>query len=213
MLRRDKSQDGGSRSKSRFSVLGALSSGPKSGYDIKKATEASTGHFWAESYGNLYPLLKRLEREGLVSRRTVTQAGRPDRRVYRLTEAGTREFREWLTEAVEPAVVRNELLLKLFYGGQVPTEVSQEHVKRFRARQLSLLDTYRRVAAWLEREHAGDRELPFWLITLGYGRRHAEAMLSWCDDTLAVLESIDATGRATDGARPTPDRTPREGAE
>jgi PadR family transcriptional regulator AphA len=184
------------RAKSRFSILGVLSGGPKSGYDIKKMTEVSTSHFWAESYGNLYPTLRRLERDGLVSSELVGQEGRPDKRVYRLTESGRTAFRTWLAEPVEPAPVRNELLLKLFFGAAAPVEVSRRHLEGWRKRQAELLKTYRSVEAWLTGDHADDPELPFWLITLNYGRNNAEAVLRWCDESLATLPDASAGERS-----------------
>ena len=66
-------------SKSKWAILGILSMGPNSGYDIKKFTEEVLSHFWRESYGNVYPLLARLLAEGLVSRQTERQKGRPER--------------------------------------------------------------------------------------------------------------------------------------
>ncbi|MEX2541574.1 MAG: PadR family transcriptional regulator [Trueperaceae bacterium] len=178
------------RGKSRYSILGVLSSGPKSGYDIKKMTESSTAHFWAESYGNLYPTLRRLESEGLVASQLLPQEGRPDKRVYRLTGPGRNAFREWLAEPVEEAPVRNELLLKLFFGAQAPIAVSRYHLERIRARQLELLETYRGVERWLASEHAGHPELPFWLMTLAYGRHHSQALLDWSSESLAGLANV-----------------------
>jgi PadR family transcriptional regulator AphA len=184
------------RGKSRYSILGALSSGPKSGYDIKKMTEVSTGHFWAESYGNLYPTLRRLEGDGLVEAELRPQRGKPDRRVYRLTEAGRHAFSGWLGEPVESAPVRNELLLKLFFGHQAPAEVSAGHIESFRARQAGLLETYRGLEEWLRREHEDAPELPYWLMTLAFGRSSTEGALRWCDESLAVLEALEQRGRS-----------------
>ncbi|MGH9601902.1 MAG: PadR family transcriptional regulator, partial [Terriglobales bacterium] len=44
----------------RFALLGLLSLGPQSGYDLKKRMEQSIAHFWSESYGQIYPTLRRL---------------------------------------------------------------------------------------------------------------------------------------------------------
>jgi PadR family transcriptional regulator AphA len=159
-------------------------------------TEVSTSHFWAESYGNLYPTLRRLERDGLVSSEIVGQEGRPDKRVYRPTERGRTAFREWLAEPVEPAPVRNELLLKLFFGAAAPAEVSRRHLQGFRERQAELLKTYRSIEAWLTGDHADDPELPYWLITLSYGRHIAEAALRWCDESLAGLPEASTRERS-----------------
>ena len=52
----------------------------------------SIGHFWSESYGQIYPGLKRLAADGLVEKKTERQKGRPDRHLYSLTEEGREEL-------------------------------------------------------------------------------------------------------------------------
>lgn len=67
-------------------LLGLLEIEPLSGYDLGLVIRASVGHFWNESYGQIYPNLKRLEAEGFVTSKTERQKGKPDRRVYSITE-------------------------------------------------------------------------------------------------------------------------------
>lgn len=50
---------------------------PMTGYDMKRFCEQSLVHFWHESYGNLYPRLKRLERKGLIRGRKEAREGVP----------------------------------------------------------------------------------------------------------------------------------------
>jgi PadR family transcriptional regulator AphA len=54
----------------------------------------SVGHFWNESYGQIYPNLKKLASEGLVSRKTERQKGKPDRHVYSITDKGRERLKE-----------------------------------------------------------------------------------------------------------------------
>src|ERR671938_2098997 len=106
-----------------------------SGYDLKQVIEASTRNFWNESYGQISPVLRELTAGGLTVREDESKESGRARHVYSLTPRGREELRRWLTSPVERQQVRNELLLKLFFGAQVPTEVSIEHVESFRARQ------------------------------------------------------------------------------
>src|SRR5260370_38491835 len=69
-------------------LLGLLSLGPMSGYDIRQLIPRSIGHFWSESYGQIYPGLKRLAAAGLVEKKTQRRKGKPDRHVYSLTPEG-----------------------------------------------------------------------------------------------------------------------------
>ncbi len=173
--------------KSQFAILGILGLGPRSGYDIKKMTDLSTRHFWSENYGNLYPTLKRLEHEGLVTVERRAGDGKPDRKVYTVTDAGREVLQGWLEAPTEAAPPRNELLLKLFLGRQAPPEVSRAHLERFYAEQGELIATYEGIERRLETEQAGDPNLPYWLLTLSYGRFQAEALRRWSEHSLEVL--------------------------
>ncbi len=70
-----------------YVILGMLSFGPKSGYEIKGLVDKSTRFFWAASYGQIYPELKRLAAAGLVTGADASQGGRR-RTVYELTDEG-----------------------------------------------------------------------------------------------------------------------------
>ena len=92
-------------------LLGMLSLCPMSGYELRKLIGESIGNFWAESYGQIYPTLKRLEKAELVRSAEGERAGS---KVYSLTEAGSARLREWLGVAPKRQVPRSDLLLKLF---------------------------------------------------------------------------------------------------
>src|SRR5258708_30377555 len=87
-------------SSSKFALLGVLSLKPCSGYDIKQFVKGSIGHFWNESYGRIYPLLKELAKEGLiVQQRGAKTSGRPERRAYSVTPKGEAALRHWLADS------------------------------------------------------------------------------------------------------------------
>src|ERR1700754_2500461 len=73
-------------------ILGMLASGRRTGYDIKAFVDRTTRYFWAASYGQIYPELKRLEGQGLVRGQSEPSGGRA-RTAYELTEAGAAALR------------------------------------------------------------------------------------------------------------------------
>ena len=129
--------------KTKYAVLGLLAYAPMSGYDVKRIYAQSLGNFWSESYGHIYPILKRLEDEGLATRSVEHQDGKPDRNVYTITELGREELHRWLAQPLDPHKERVELLLKLFHGWEVGPAVMIEHVKRTRAEHEALLQEVR----------------------------------------------------------------------
>ncbi len=181
--------------KSKYAVLGMLSICPMSGYDIKKRIEGSISNFWSESYGQIYPILKRLVSEQFVTKTVERHSGKPDRHVYALTEQGRKELQRWLTEGIVPKVERNELLLRLFFGEEVASTVSSEHVEKYKELQLQLLEKYRAIEKEIKAEYANDSNLPYWLMTLRYGQHVSQALLQWCDETLVALNKIGKAER------------------
>jgi PadR family transcriptional regulator AphA len=164
-----------------------------SGYDLKQVIESSTRNFWNESYGQIYPVLKELTASGLTVREDERKDTGRARHVYSLTSQGRDELHRWLSSPVERQQVRNELLLKLFFGAQVPVEANIQHVERFRARQQRALQRYQEAESAMNvREAPDDPNRKHWLITLNYGRYQAEAAIKWCEETLAELRR-DAT--------------------
>ena len=99
-------------------ILGFLGKGPRSGYEIKQSVEASTRFFWAASYGQIYPELRRLEAAGLVRGEAESVGARP-RRVFHLTEAGMAALRAWLRGAPEVLELRHEGMLGAFFAGSL----------------------------------------------------------------------------------------------
>ena len=98
--------------KTRFALLGMLTLQPMSGYDIRKTVDASIAHFWNESYGQIYPMLKGKAREGLVRGKADRKAAR-NRQVYAITASGRATLERWLVDPPGRELVRNQLLLKL----------------------------------------------------------------------------------------------------
>lgn len=96
-------------------VLALLTDEPSYGYELKASFEEAIGPQWGEiNIGHLYQVLERLVRDGLVSKRVVTQSDRPDKNVYRITKRGRSELDAWLKEAFVPqSGYRDDFFLKL----------------------------------------------------------------------------------------------------
>src|SRR4051812_38737689 len=106
-------------------ILGMIRLGKTNGYEIKQLVDVSTRRFWAASYGQIYPELKRLEDAGLIEGEDAPAGGR-QRRSYRLTAAGEQELHEWLVshEGTPRLGGRGEGVLRFFFArAESPPEV------------------------------------------------------------------------------------------
>jgi DNA-binding PadR family transcriptional regulator len=176
--------------RSKFAILGILSMGPMSGYDIKKIYEKSIGNFWSESYGQIYPLLKVLVDQGFATNSIEKQVGKPDRHVYSLTDSGRDELGRWLVEPVKDQIGRVEIALKLFFGHQVSPEDNIRQVDHFEEMRNREILALRATEERLKTEQANNPHLPYMLATVSYGQHVNQALIHWCEETRSVLNEL-----------------------
>jgi DNA-binding PadR family transcriptional regulator len=172
-----------------YVILGMLGWRPMTGYEIKALVDRSTRFFWAASYGQIYPELRRLAERGLIEREKTPQGGRR-RNVYRLTPDGGRELRTWLRRDPEVFELRDEGLLKLFFAGAAGRESA-----------IATLDAKRRgherAVARLEEIAATKPPQGYAALVLRYGIECNAWMADWCERTTKALEADTATERRT----------------
>ena len=179
-------------------VLGALTVMPMTGYALREAIRDVLGHFWSESFGQIYPTLARLERNGLVKR---TDSARTGSSTFRITPAGRRRLRELLAQPIQPVPPRNGLMLRLFFGRQLGPEACRELVLEAKTEAERNLVELAAIRQELDQEveHAEDR--PYWLLTVSAGEHSARAAIAWADEALAALDAIAANERSTTEGR------------
>lgn len=171
-------------------LLGLLTIEPMSGYDLGLTIRASVGHIWNESYGQIYPNLKKLASDGCVSSKMERQKGKPDRRIYSITEKGRERLRKWLAVPPQPEIPRNEMLLKLFFGEQVPAQILIRYVERMAEERRALLELLERS----EHEEIDKNQhypgTPYWRMAAHFGQMEMRAHLRWAEETLTELNKI-----------------------
>ena len=182
-------------SRTAYVILGLLSTQPNlsgSGYEIHKAIEDNFGSFWGESYGQIYPTLKRLAAEGLISPSKSTNTSKKRRQAYALTDAGRACLREWLALPFQNDPPRNEFLLKLFFGGEAAPGVALAHARELQERNRRTLATLEGIESMAREIHSPNPNKPYWMLTLGLGLTLTRAALDWGESALAELAAMEA---------------------
>ena len=148
---------------------------------IKNFVDKTTRHFWAASYGQIYPELKRLEEEGLVRGRPEPTGGRA-RTVFELTDAGRAALQAWLgsdTELMDE--LRDEGMLKLFFSDSVSPQLRIDNIRAKRQR------CERKLAQLRELEPHASQGPKGPYLTLQLGIRMQECVIDWCLSTEQAL--------------------------
>jgi DNA-binding PadR family transcriptional regulator len=175
-----------------YVILGLLSIAPKgSGYEIHKAIEDNFGSFWGESYGQIYPTLKRLAAEGLIEPCQPVTAPKKHRQEYALTGTGRASLQEWLALPFQNDPPRNEFLLKLFFGREAAPGVPIAHVRELNERNRRTLATLEGIEKMARGIQSQNPNMPYWMLTLGLGLAMTRAALAWGESALAELAALD----------------------
>jgi PadR family transcriptional regulator AphA len=172
--------------------LGMLTDGPASGYDLKKQFESSFAHFFAAGYGSIYPALSSLAENHLVECEEVPQEGKPDRKVYRITDAGRAFLSEALQNPCPCHKVRSEFLATMCFAHLMrPADI--ETVLDHRLEEIA---RYQAMFEQLENERMADWSEGMKFV-LGFGKAMASAMQSYINENRRHLEDDKPAEAAT----------------
>ena len=161
-------------SKTAYVILGMLRLGRRTGYEIKSLVDVSTRFFWAASYGQIYPELKRLEEAGLIDGEEDPSGGR-QRRAYSLTPSGEDALEAWiLSDSPLHFELRHEGILKLFFSDTFGPEAQVALLARMRIEHDRVGDQLRTIGATAAPTGAPGRVLDF-------GIAYQEFIVGWCE--------------------------------
>ena len=124
----------------RFPLLALLAGGPAHGYELKQAMEQQFGAVLPPlNAGQIYTTLSRLERDGLVTDDAVAQNGRPNKRVYRLTDKGRLELSGWVADSTPQPRLKDDFFIKLVLARAAGIADPHELIDRQRTAYLQAL--------------------------------------------------------------------------
>ncbi|MGX1724326.1 PadR family transcriptional regulator, partial [Bacillus haynesii] len=105
------------RNHTTYALLGLITAGYRTGYEMKQMIDQSLNHFWKISYGQIYPALRQLTETGWAAASPALSDKKPDRKEYLITDEGQKALQSWLEEPINDiASEKNEFLLKLFFS-------------------------------------------------------------------------------------------------
>jgi DNA-binding PadR family transcriptional regulator len=161
------------------SLLGFLSIGPMTGWDLDQWVASSIGNFWNVTRSQIYRELRTLTERGYVK---AGASGPRDTVPYAITSTGRKAFKSWIAQAPPPDVIRSRLLLTVFFGDHLDPAQLRDIVE----------SELRRHEGDLERYLALEQTLPesqrFPLATLRYGIRFERTTIEWLTELAELLD-------------------------
>jgi PadR family transcriptional regulator AphA len=179
----------------KHALLGFLSYGPKTGYDLKQAFDRSVKHFWNASLSQIYPALSTMEKAGFLTVEVEYQESRPNRKIYHITEEGKAELKKWMEEPIGLPSLNIAFLIKIFFGSGLKKEEIIPQLRHYQDLYSGRLKAYRgEVRETLEAgiEKSGrDLDGEFWRLTLEAGIAQDEAWVKWCTGAIKKIEELN----------------------
>jgi DNA-binding PadR family transcriptional regulator len=180
-------------------ILVSLCEQSGSGYELARRFDRSIGYFWAATHQQIYRTLRAMEVDGWVHVTPVVQQGRPDKKVYAVSDAGRVELARWIADPAQPARKRlgssvadnrtRDLAVKVRGAAYGDVEELRAQVAALRTERAELLDAYRQ----FEKRQFPDpgtlssSALHQYLVLRG-GIRAEESAVDWLDEVAAALK-------------------------
>jgi PadR family transcriptional regulator, regulatory protein AphA len=188
----------------REAILGLLAIRPMSGYDLTRSYQRALQQIWYAPLGQVYPTLRKMQKEGLLRFVVEIQKDRPNRKVYRLTSEGRRLLVRWLSMPAALPNMHHEFIHKLFLLNHIDVprraRLVQDYVERCHAWAKELRSIEQRLNASLDGPH-GDSAW-YQLLSLEHLRRIVECEAQSAQTIAArILTHPNTNARRPGGAR------------
>jgi DNA-binding PadR family transcriptional regulator len=176
-------------------ILVSLCEQSGSGYELTRRFDRSIGYFWSATHQQIYRTLRTMEADGWVAATVVAQQGRPDKKVYTVSDAGRAELARWINGPLHAGRTGEggvrELAVKLRGAAYGDRTALLEQVVALRAERAKVLDTYRgfEKTQFCDPTSLRDSALHHYLVLRG-GIRTEEGTIDWLDEIAAALQSL-----------------------
>ncbi|MFC5078815.1 hypothetical protein VTH8203_03440 [Vibrio thalassae] len=172
-------------------ILTVLSTRDATGYDITKEFSASIGYFWKASHQQVYRELNKMADKALVTCKLEPQEGKPDRKVYSITDSGRSALGEWFEQPTVHPTVRDEFSAKLAACAVQPSAAFRIQLEELIEESKKLVAHYREIeTAYYATPSTLDKNARLERLTLRRNLLARQAWLEWAEEALSELEAL-----------------------
>ncbi len=182
-----------SLNKSSYVILGLLSKHDYSGYELKRKIANFSSFYCSESNAQIYPVLKTLEAQGLLSSSLDVASGARNKRIYSITTEGKAELMKWLEKDCDAAVYREEFLVQLSLGQHLTKAQLIKKLQHYEQSTMEKLASTQVIINHIKEVHHGQPGEPYMLLTYDNIKTSLEAKLQWCRKVLKEYQGKNST--------------------
>lgn len=169
----------------RHAILVLLQDQEASGYDLAREFANSIGLVWNATHQQIYLELGKLNDQNMVKFRHIPQDGKPDKKLYRITEEGRDELIRWLRKPAAPPRIRDAFMVKIAGGALSDSSSILRELEDQADLRRERLSTFEALASKLD-EQGRDKDL-FTYLTLRRGILDQQAWLHWAEEVRSAL--------------------------
>ncbi len=176
-------------------MLGLLSKWEATGYDIKKEFDSFMSIFWHTHLSQIYPELNKLEKENLIESRMILQEGKPDKKLYSITDAGKKELSHWLEKPPETPNVKDSFLMQAFFMDNLSAKDVLFQLKHYQKQREARLEKLKQTLyeQWqqIKEKNKLTTRLLMSSAVLKRGLEQEAEYIEWCKRTIVLVETFE----------------------
>lgn len=175
-------------------ILGLLNYGEMTGYEIKEVFAHSLNYFWTAQTSQIYRELQTIEKNGWAESIRIEQFGKPDKKVFHITEDGKKELMHWLIFEDLGFTMRTPLLMKVFFMGELSVEESIRFFETFKEEMKNYFAGLQEADQYIDNFSVliPEKEKSiYWEMTLDFGKRSMQMHMEWAESCITKLKGVN----------------------
>jgi len=177
-------------------ILGLLSYGPMTGYDVMKLFNESLNFFWNAQTSQIYRELGALENNGWVVSKQVVQVGKPNKNLFTISKEGNEELLRWIDghSLDDLAKVRDDMTMRIFFSSRGNRELLVAELIEYREmneRYMHSLKLTENTLSQRAKLASNPDEKLYWLMAVKRGYFSSKANIEWVDECLEMMKGLE----------------------
>lgn len=169
----------------KYAILGLLNRNPMTGYELSKEFNYELAEFWYANHSQIYPELKLLNNEGLVTYDVEISGDILETKRYTITELGRSEFIQWLHKDDKlPRTPKDPFRLRMYFAHNLDRTARLHLLENQKMQHIKRLNTLRKTAEQYPEVPPSDSDRFGDFLVLRGAIMREEQSLNWLEECI-----------------------------